>query len=105
LYAGVLDNAALGRPNVTYLIKAKRRGAPNPQPDSPVLGFDVYEVRQGELIADPTLTYSVGEDDDVTIEVAPEDMGLPPGTNPFLVSLAAIRRAMERVGVVFEEEN
>jgi hypothetical protein len=30
LYAGVLDNAALGRPNVTYLIKAKRRGAPSP---------------------------------------------------------------------------
>jgi hypothetical protein len=105
LYAGVRDYAALGRPNVTYLIKAKRKGEPNPAVKSPVHGFDVYEVRQGERIANPTLTYVIGGDEDVAIEVAPGDMGLPLGTNPFSLSLAAIRRAMERVGVVFGEEN
>jgi hypothetical protein len=105
LYAGVGEHEALERPNVVYLIKAKRRGAPNLQPDSPVLGFDVYEVRQGERIADPTLTYSVGVDEDVTIEVAPEDMGLPQDANPFLISLSNIRAEMEDIGVVFEAEN
>jgi hypothetical protein len=52
---------AFGRPNVVYIIKAKLRGNPSPPVDSPVRGFDVYEVRLGQRITNrPTLTYSVG---------------------------------------------
>ena len=102
-FAGQDDFAPLGRPNVVYLIKAKLS---NPQPDSPVHGFDVYVVRQGELIAEnPTFTYCVGGNEDVSIEVAPEDMGLPQDANSFLISLSEIRAKLEGVGVVFEAEN
>jgi hypothetical protein len=106
-YAGQDDLAPLGCPNVLYLIKTKRKGDPNPQPDSPVHGFDVYEVRQGgELTADhPTLAYRVGENEHVTIEVAPGDMGLPQDANAFLISLSDIRAEMEELGTVFEAEN
>lgn len=103
-FAGQNDLAPLGRPNVLYLINAKRS---DPQPDSsPVHGFDVYVVRQGELVAEnPTFTYRVGENENVSIQVAPEDMGLPQDANPFSISLSEIRAKLEGVGVVFEAEN
>jgi hypothetical protein len=41
MYAGLGNYEALGRPNVVYLIKAKRRENPSPLVDSPVHGFDV----------------------------------------------------------------
>jgi hypothetical protein len=107
MYGGVGIYEPLGRPNVLYLIKVKRKGDPSPQPDSHVHGFDVYVVRPGELIdtANPALTYRVGENEDITIEVTPEDMGLPQDANPFLISLSSIRADMEELGVVFEAEN
>ncbi len=106
MFAGQDDLAPLGRPNVLCLIKVKRKGDPIPQPNSPAHGFDVYVVRQGErTAADPTLRYRVGGNEDITIEVAPEDMGLPQDANSFLVSLSEIRAEMEEIGVVFEAEN
>lgn len=99
---------SLERPIVVYLIKPKHKG----NLDSPVRGFDVYEVRQGQRITknDPTLTYRVGEDDDVTIEVDPVDTGLvpegvAPAPAPLTISLAEMRFVLERYGVVFESEN
>jgi hypothetical protein len=75
MHAGVGEYEAVERPNVVYLIKAKRRG----NLDSPASGFDVYEVHPGQRMTNhPTLTYCVGEDDNVTFEVDPVDMGLPP---------------------------
>jgi hypothetical protein len=107
MYAGVGEDEAFKRPNVVYLIKAKRRGNPSPRVDAPVHGFDVYEVRAGHRITDnPTLTYSVGGDEDVTIEIDPEDMGLPAASAaPFMIPLATIRSKSEKCGVVFEMEN
>jgi hypothetical protein len=100
LFAGVSDYMALLRPNVTYLIKAKRRG------ESPVVhGFDVYEVRQGQRIDQPAFTYHVGGDEGLTIEVAAEDMGLPESASSFSIPLADIRAGMEDVGVVFQADD
>jgi hypothetical protein len=107
IYGGQGDDLApLGKPKVLYLIKALQKGGSNVQPDSPVYGFDVYVVRQGErTAADPTLRYRVGGTEDITIVVAPEDMGLPHDANSFSFSLSDIRVDMEEVGVVFEAEN
>ncbi|KAL3904911.1 MAG: hypothetical protein SGARI_004703 [Bacillariaceae sp.] len=72
MYAGVGENQRLGRPNVTYLIKARRRGS---RIDSPVFGFDVYEVRQDERTAEiPSMKYRVGVQEDAEIAVQPLDM-------------------------------
>jgi hypothetical protein len=102
MFAGQDDLASLGRQNVLCLIKVKRKEDPNPQPNSPAHGFDVYVVRQGEpTAADPTLRYRFGGNEDITIEVAPEDMGLPQDANSFLVSLSEIRAEMEEIGVCF----
>jgi hypothetical protein len=62
IYGGQGDDLApLGRPNVLYLIKALRKGGSNAQPDSPVYGFVVYVVRQGDrTAANPTFRYRVG---------------------------------------------
>jgi hypothetical protein len=107
MFAGQGDLVSLELPKVLYLIKATREGDPNPQSDSHVHGFDVYVVRQGERTGDPdpALTYRIGGNEDVTIEVAPGDMGLPQEANPFLLSLSVIRDEMEDIGVVFEAEN
>jgi hypothetical protein len=102
LFAGVNDYIALGRPIVTYLIKAKRKG------ESPVVhGFDVYEVRQGDRIDldQPAFTYHVGGDERLTIEVAAEDMGLPESASSFSIPFADICTIMESVGVVFEADD
>jgi hypothetical protein len=102
LFAGVSDYIALLRPNVTYLIKAKRKG------ESPVVhGFDVYEVRQGQRmrIDQPNFTYHVGGNEDLTIEVAAADMGLPESASSFSIPLADIRAGMESVGVVFQADD
>jgi len=107
MFAGWDDLASLGRPNVLYFIKVKQKGDPNnPQPNSPVNGFAVCEVRRGELVGtDPTFTCPVGENEDVTIEVAPEDIWVATRCQPFLISLSEIRAEMEDVSVVFEAEN
>ena len=103
MFAGQDDLTPLGRANVLYSIK----GDPNPHPDSPVHRFDVdvYVVYQSERIANPSLTYRAGGNEDVTIEVALEDMGLPQGADPFFNSLSEIRAEMEDIVVVFEAEN
>jgi hypothetical protein len=94
---------------VPHQSKAKRKGDPSPPADSPVHGIDVYEIHPGQRmdITNPsTLTYSVGEDEDVTIEVDSVDMWLPPvGVVPLTISLARIRSYLEPRGVVFEVEN
>ena len=106
MYAGTEDLAPLGLPKMLYLIKVARKGGSSAQPDSPAYGFDVYKVHQGARTADvPTFTYRVGRDEDVTIEVKPQFMGLPQDANSFLVSLAKIRARMAISGVVFEAEN
>jgi hypothetical protein len=51
------------------------------------------------------LTYRVGGSEDVTIEAAPVDMGLPREAAPFLIVLSDIRAEMEDLGVVFEAQN
>jgi hypothetical protein len=106
MFAGVGKDEALLRPNVVYLIKAKRKGNPSPRGGAPVHGFDVYEVRAGDRVPDlPTLTYTVGGDEDVSIEVDPVDMGLPSGATPLTIPLAQIRIASEKCGVRFEMQN
>jgi hypothetical protein len=97
LFAGIREYATLQRPNVLYLIKAIPKG------ESPVHGFDVYEVRQGQRVDQPSMTYRVGGDESLTIEVAAEDMGLPPSVSSFSIPLAGIRASMEEVSVAFEE--
>lgn len=106
-FAGIDDFAPLERPNVIYLIKVIRKRTSDPDAKT-VYGFDVYVVRTGETIitgANPTLRYRVGRNEDVIINVTPEDMGLPVGTSPFLVSLSEIRTELEEIGVDFEPEN
>jgi hypothetical protein len=67
----------------------------------------VYEARSRQRITNhPTLTYSVGDDEDVTIKVDSMDMGMPPaGVVLLTISLADIRSDLEELGVVFEPEN
>ena len=102
LYSGARDYVPLLRPNVIYLIKTIRKS----KICKIVYGFDVYVTRQGERIAnEPTFAYHVnagGNEDDVTIEVAADDMGLPSEVNNFSISLAEIRSSMEKYEVVFE---
>lgn len=44
----------------------------------------------------------MGNEDDVTIEVAADDMGLPSEVNNFSIALAEIRSSIEKYEVVFE---
>ena len=105
VYGGTGELLPLERPNVLFLIKAKREGDSHAGPDSSVYGFDVYVVRQGARMAEnPTFTYRVGINEDVSVEVAPADMGLPAGGNPLVIPLSAIRSKLEGLGVVFEAE-
>jgi hypothetical protein len=85
-----------------YLIKAKRKG------ESPVVhGCDVYEVRQGQRmrIDQPNFTYHVGGNEDLTIEVAAADMGLPESASIFSIPLANIRASMKGGDVVFQADD
>jgi hypothetical protein len=101
-FAGVGRYDGLGRPNVAYLIKARRKGSSK---DAAVHGFDVYEGRQGQHTAnDPSLMYRVDTMADVQIEVAPGDMGFTDNGPSLMIPLAAIRRTLEKFGVVFERE-
>jgi hypothetical protein len=70
--------------------------------ESPVHGFEVYEVRRGQRIEQPTTTYHVGGDEDLTIKVAAVGMGLPASASSFSIPLADIRAGMEGGGVVFQ---
>jgi hypothetical protein len=74
-YAGVGEYRKLERPNVAYLIKAIWKGKPG---ESPLIGFNVYELRKDERRkdVDPTL-YRVGEGENVQISISATDMGLP----------------------------
>ena len=95
------DYERLGRPNVTYLIKARRRGK---DADSPVYGFDVYEVRQENRTAEePTLKHRVGAKEDVEITVDPVDMGLAANRErePFVIPVEGFRSKLEKLGVEF----
>jgi hypothetical protein len=59
LLAGVGDYHDLKRPSVVYLIEARRGGDAS---DSPVFGFDVYEVRPGNTTPEnPTCHTTSGE--------------------------------------------
>jgi hypothetical protein len=86
-----------------YLIKAKR----SEKEIQALLPIGLYSPGQRmDITNPPTLTYSVGEDEDVTIEVDSVDMWLPPaGVVPLTISLARIRSYLEPRGVVFEVEN
>eukprot|EP00980_Cylindrotheca_fusiformis_P011264 scaffold2594_cov85-Cylindrotheca_fusiformis.AAC.6 len=103
-HAGIGEYAALGRPNVAYLIKVLQT---EPPLDSPVYGFDVYEVRQDQRTPDnPTLQYRVGGNEDVAITITAEDLGLenPPPDHVFTVPFARIRLVLERCGVEFVDK-
>eukprot|EP00980_Cylindrotheca_fusiformis_P010946 scaffold2502_cov78-Cylindrotheca_fusiformis.AAC.1 len=90
-HAGIGEYAALGRPNVSYLIKILQTEHPL---GSPVYGFDVYEVRQDQRTPDnPTLQYRVGGNEDGdAITIIAEDLGLenPPPDHVFTVPFARI---------------
>ena len=102
------DYEALGTPKVLYLIQAIHPS--NGASSSPAVqyhGFDVYQIRPGQRLMEgpPTLIYRVGGDEDVTIKVAAEDLGLPLTMGSFSLALAGIRASMEEVNVVFEAEH
>ena len=103
-YAGVGESYIdLGRPNVAYLIKALRHGTTSR--DSPVYGFDIFQVEQGHSTpAEPTLTYRVGgEQEDTVISITPESMGLAPDTEggPFVIEMSDIRETLELLKFTF----
>ena len=101
MYAGVGDYERLGRPNVTYLIKAQSQGN---DADSPVYGFDVYKVRQDNRTAEvPTPKHRVGAKEDVEITVDPVDMGLAANRErePFVIPVEGFRSKLEKLGVEF----
>ena len=102
-YAGVGSKySALGRPNVAYLIKAVWKGK---RGESPVTGFDIYQVRQDELRKDasPAL-YRVGGDgegENLQISISAVDMGIPVSAeggaiDPFTIDVHEIRRMLEK---------
>jgi hypothetical protein len=101
-YAGVRKYNELGRPNVAYLIKAIWKGN---RGDSPVIGFNIYELRQDQRRQDvqPTL-YRVGGGDDgegenVVISISAADMGVPAATvaaiGPLTIDIHEIRQDLE----------
>ena len=97
MYAGKQDYARHGRPNVTILIKALRRGK---RADSPCYGFDVYEVRRDESTPDvPQKKYRVGSQEDCEVVVAKSDLGVQ-GNNDdvddFIIPIRDIRRLLEK---------
>lgn len=111
-YAGVGKYNGLGRPNVAYLIKAIWKGKHG---ESPVIGFNIYELRQDQRRQDvhPTL-YRVGGDgegENVQISISATDMGVPVPAeegeegvvDPFTIDVHEIRQMLEdRQRCVFE---
>ena len=95
MFGGMGEYIDLGRPNVAYLIKALRRA-----PESPVYGFDVFQVGQGQRTPmEPTMRYRCadGVQEDMVISITPLSMGLA-GDNgaPFTIAMSDIRATLER---------
>ena len=100
-YAGVGEYIHLGRPNVAYLIKALRRGT---LPDSPVYGFDVFQVGQDQTTPEePTMKYRCGVQEDTVISIDPASMGLEDDEGePFNIEMSRqIREGLEYCEVEF----
>eukprot|EP00980_Cylindrotheca_fusiformis_P018809 scaffold6272_cov86-Cylindrotheca_fusiformis.AAC.1 len=60
-FAGKGDYAALGRPNVAYLIDVLHTND-SPRADDPVYGFNVYQVRQIDLAPNIALTQTLRDE-------------------------------------------
>lgn len=107
-YAGVGKYSMLKRPLVAYLIKAMWKGK---RGESPVYGFNIYEIRRDERRQDvqPAL-YRVGVDGQeqgVQVVVTAADMGVTGDheVEPFTIDVHEIRQELEGVGyAVFEAE-
>ena len=99
MFGGMDEYIDLGRPNVAYLIKALRRA-----PESPVYGFDVFQVGQGQRTPmEPTMRYRCtnGVQEDMVISITPASMGLADDEGePFTIAMSDIRAELE-VDVMF----
>ena len=95
-YAGVNKYSELGRPNVAFLIETvwKRKAG-----NSPVIGFNIYEVRQDQRQKDVNpIQYRVGEAENVCISISPADMGVTDQdgvVDPFTIDVHGIRQMLE----------
>lgn len=110
---------SLGKVEVGFLIKTiplldnsypGRHDSEQEIIEKPICGFDVFKARAGETVGDDSdrhLTYRVGNEDSSVIEISGKDLGEGSRSEDVLVSipLSAVREALKKRGVSFQQED